>query len=100
MLGIHFSNNKKVQMQNNLITAIKKIQQVLRLWNSRMLTLEGRNMILKNLAISKIVYLALKTNLPKVIVKELEKIQNKFYGKTHVLKQNIKVCLIFLKTAV
>ena len=100
MLGIHFSNNKKVQMQNNFITTIKKIQQVLRLWNSRMLTLEGRNMILKNLAISKIVYLALKTNLPKVIVKELEKIQNKFYGKTHVLKQNIKVCLIFLKTAV
>ena len=100
MLGIHFSNNKKVQMQNNFITTIKKIQQVLRLWNSRMLTLEGRNMILKNLAISKIVYLALKTNLPKVIVKELEKIQNKFYGETHVLKQNIKVCLIFLKTAV
>ena len=91
-------------MQNNFITTIKKkkkkIQQVLRLWNLRMLTLEGRIMIFKNLAISKIVYLALKTNLPKVIVKELEKIQNKFYGKTHVLKQNIKVCLIFLKTAV
>ena len=95
MLGIHFSNNKKVQMQNNFITTIKKIQQVLRLWNSRMLTLEGRNMILKNLAISKIVYLALKTNLPKLIDKQLEKIQNKFYGKTHVLKQNKSLSNIF-----
>ena len=34
ILGIHFFYNKKVQMQNNFITTIKKIQQVLRLWNS------------------------------------------------------------------
>ena len=43
-------------------------------------------MIFKTLAISKIVYLALITNVPKVIVKELQKIQKNFYGKTHVLK--------------
>ena len=58
-------------MQNNFISTIKKIQQVLRLWNSRMFTLEGRNMIFKTVAISKIVYLALITNVPKVIVEEL-----------------------------
>ena len=62
-------------MQNNFISTIKKIQQVLRLRNSRMLTLEGRIMIFKTLAISKIVYLALITNVPKVIVEELQKIQ-------------------------
>ena len=71
-LGMHFSYSKKVQIQNNFITTIKKIQQVLRLWNSRMLTLEGRIMIFKTLAISKIVYLALITNVPKVIVEELQ----------------------------
>ena len=43
-------------------------------------------MIFKTLAISKIVYLALVTNVPKVIVEELQKIQKNFYGKTHVLK--------------
>ena len=68
-------------MQNNFVTAIKIIQQVLRL-----LTLEGRIMKFKTLAISKIVHLALITNIPKVIVEELQKIQKKFYGKTHVLK--------------
>ena len=47
--GIHFSYNKKVQMQNNFITTIKKIQQVLYLWNSRMLTLKERIMIFKTL---------------------------------------------------
>ena len=75
--GIHFSYNKKIQMQNNFITTIKKIQQVLRLWNSRTLTFEGRIMIFKTLAISKIFYLALITNAPKVIVEELQKIHQK-----------------------
>ena len=87
-------------MQNNFITTIKKILQVLRLWNSPTLTLEKRIMIFKTLAISKIVYLALITNAPKVIVEELQKIQKKIYGKTQVLKQNIKLCLIFLKPGV
>ena len=35
ILGIHVSYNRKVQMQNNFITTIEKVQQVLRLWNSR-----------------------------------------------------------------
>ena len=35
ILRIYFSYNKKVQMQNNFLTTIKKIQQVLSLWNSR-----------------------------------------------------------------
>ena len=60
-------------MQNNFITMTKKIQQVPRLWNSRTLTLEGRIMIFKTLAISKIVYLALTINAPKVFVEEFQK---------------------------
>ena len=64
-------------MQNNFITTKKKIQQVLRLRNSGTLTPEESIMIFKILAISKIVCLALITNVPKVIVKELQKLQNK-----------------------
>ena len=70
-------------MQNNFITAMKKIQQVFRLWNSRTLTFGGRIMILKTLVISKIVYFALITNAPKVIEEKLQKI---LMAKTHVLK--------------
>ena len=51
-----------------------------------MLTLEGRIMVFKTLAISKIAYLALITNVPKVIVEELQKVQKKCYGNTQVLK--------------
>ena len=42
-----------------------------------MLTLQGRIMIFKTLAISKIVYLTLITNVPKVIVEKLQKMQQK-----------------------
>ena len=44
-------------------------------------------MIFKTLAISKNAYLVSITNVPKVIVEELQKIEKKnFYGKTQVLK--------------
>ena len=43
-----------------------------------MVTLEGRIMIFKTLAISKIVCLGLIANVPKVIVKELQKMSKKF----------------------
>ena len=43
-----------------------------------MLTLEGKIMIFKTLAISKMVYLALITNVPKVIIKKLQK-KKKFF---------------------
>ena len=60
-------------MQNNFITTIKKIQQVLRLRNSRTLPLEGRIMMFETLAISKIVYIALITNVPKEMLKNFKK---------------------------
>ena len=53
------------------------MQQVFCLYNSRTLTLEVRNMIFKTLAISKVVYLALITNFPKVVVEELQTVQKK-----------------------
>ena len=54
------------------------MQQVLRFWNSRMLSLEGRKIIFKALAISKIVYLAFLTVFPNSLIEELQKIQKKF----------------------
>ena len=53
-------------------------------------------MIFKTLAISKIVYLALITNVPKVIVEELQKIQKKFLWQNSRPKVKHKSCLILL----
>ena len=37
----HFSYNDTIKVQNNFLDTVKSIQQVLRFWNSRMLSLEG-----------------------------------------------------------
>ena len=45
------------------------------------LTLEGRIVVFKTLAIAKIVFLALLTKIPNQVVRELEKIQKSFLWK-------------------
>ena len=52
----------------------------------RQLTVEGRIVIFKTLAISKIVYLALLTNTPNIIIDELKKIEKKFIWNYSTLK--------------
>ena len=54
---------------------IANIQRVLKLWKIRNLNLEGKILIFKTLALSKITFQAFVTPIPIYIVTELEKIQ-------------------------
>ena len=47
ILGIYFSYNKKIEQE---------IQNILKLWKLRNLTIEGRIVVFKSLAISKLVH--------------------------------------------
>ena len=51
--GVHFSYNKTKQDEKNFLETITKIQNVLRIWRIRSLTLEGKIIVFKTLAISK-----------------------------------------------
>ena len=96
ILGIHFSYNKSAQIQNNFLTTVKRIQQVLQIWTSRSLTLEGKIIIFKTLAISKIVYLELIITMPNAIIVELEKIQKTFlWRNSHVKIKHQTLCNSF-----
>ena len=55
------------------------MQRVLKIWKMRRLTLEGKIVIFKTIAISKIVFQAFITTVPKHIVNELKKIQKAFF---------------------
>ena len=55
--GIHFSYNKKKRNEKNFLDSTTKIQNVLKVWRMRRLTLEGKFIVFKTLAISKIVFL-------------------------------------------
>ena len=81
ILGVYFSYNQKIKDDKNFYNIISNIQGVLNLWRMRNLTLEGRIVVFKTLAISKIVFLALLTKIPHQVVKELEKIQKSFLWK-------------------
>ena len=78
ILGIHFSDNKKTEYEENFIKLIRKIENVLKMWRIRNLTIQGKISIFKTLAISKVTHLTLVTNIPQVIIDQLNKIQKHF----------------------
>ena len=56
IIGIHFSYNEKLKEEKNVYTTVKNIQRVLKIWKMRNLTLEGKILFIKAIAISKIVF--------------------------------------------
>ena len=46
ILGVHFSFNKKIEIEENFIELIKKIESVLKIWTIRNLTVQGKIKIL------------------------------------------------------
>ena len=76
--GIHFSYNTNLRDEKNFTDTVKKIESLLHVWCQRSMTLEGKITIFKSLAISKIVYIAYLSSVPKTIINELNKIQNHF----------------------
>ena len=62
-------------MEKDFLTAISNIQNVLKIWRMRNLTLEGKIIVFKTLALSKISHLCLASVVPKQIIKEIENIQ-------------------------
>ena len=59
ILGIHYSYNQALENDQNFTNHIIKIENVLKLWRSRSLNLEGKITVFKCLALSKIIHLAL-----------------------------------------
>ena len=78
IVGVHFSYNVTVKVQNNFLDTVKIIQQVLCFWNSRMLSLDRKIIIFKTLVTSKIVYFTFLTVIPRSLIEELQKIQKTF----------------------
>ena len=75
ILATHFSYNKKLKGEKKIFKSLTDIQRVLKIWKMRNITLEGKVVIFKTKAISKIVFQSFITTVPKYVVNELEKIQ-------------------------
>ena len=76
--------------QKNYCKAITSIHGILKLWRMRNLSIEGKIVVFKTLAISKLVYLALLTVIPNHITEEVAKIKKSFTWDDSPLKVNMK----------
>ena len=93
--GIHFSYNKKKRNEKNFLDSITKIQNVLKFWRMRRLALEGKIIVFKTLAISKIISLSLISKVPTEIISELERIQKTFLWPSKPKIKNETLCSNF-----
>ena len=69
---------QRIKEECNFLKIVSNVQCVLNLWRYRNLTLEGRIVVFKSLAISKIVFQALIAPVPTHVIKALETIQTSF----------------------
>ena len=77
-MGLHISHNKNIQDDLKFTKTIKNLPNVIKLWRTRKLTLEGKITIFKSLAISRIVLLPIITKVPNTVIEESKKIQKNF----------------------
>ena len=63
ILGLHFSYNKNLEQDKKIFGHIVKIENILKLWRMRQLTLEERITVFKSLGISKVIHLLLITKI-------------------------------------
>ena len=64
ILGIYYSYNEKLEIQENFKRHFIKIKKNSRIWRMRDLSIPGKITVFKTLAISKIVHLALVKTIP------------------------------------
>ena len=91
IIGTYFSYNSRTKGECNFLKIVSNVQSVLNLWRYRNLTLEGRIVVFKGLAISKIIFQALIAPVLTHIIKALEAIQTSFLWNNSNLKENIKL---------
>ena len=78
ILGVHFTYCEKLFSDKNFMDCIKKIQNVIRVWSLRFLSLYGKIVSFKSKALSKIISIASLTAIPNEIITIIEKIHSDF----------------------
>ena len=81
ILGIHVSYDEKGNNQHNFNHKLQKLQTNLDLWRPRDLTLFGRVLIIKSLALSQLIYSASNLNVPHEITSIIKSKLFKFLWK-------------------
>ena len=87
-LGVHFPYNKNLEQDKNFCEHIAKIENILKLWCMRQITLNGRIKVFKLIAVSKVIHLLLITKLHNNTMDLLHKMQRNFIWQGKKAKIN------------
>ena len=91
-LGIYVGTDKGLCYKHNWLDKLIEMQKLLDSWRTRDLTLFGKALIIKSLAISKIVYTVMNTSVPEDAVAKIDTMLFKFlWPKKSRIKRNIMI---------
>ena len=99
ILGTYYSYDKELEQDKNFVEHICKIQDVLKTWRMRQLSIEGRITVFKTLATSKIIHLAMTTSIHKTTINQ-RKFRKILFGMVKNLKLNMKPFVEIMKVEV
>lgn len=78
VLGVHFSYDSKLYTDRNFMDCIKTLQDVVRVWGMRLLSLYGKITSFKAMVFSKVICIASMSNIPNDVVKLVVNIHRNF----------------------
>ena len=94
LLGIEVGSDLSKVTENNFKKLIKKIENILKLWSNRQLTLIGRIVIIKTLLVPQLIYrfAVLPSPLPDQM-KQIDEIFNNYMwnNKKHFINKNVMI---------
>lgn len=90
ILGIHFSYNRNIRDANNFDKVFENFKTVLSIWRMRSLTLYGRILVVKSLALSKLYYICSKIDVSDKFIARVKKEISDFiwHGRKPKIKYN------------
>ena len=88
-LGIFNSYDKDLEQKLNFLDNIKTLNDVLKMWESRGLTLAGRILVFKSLALSKLLYACTMKVPSKFVIDQLNTVHKNFIWNNKRPKLNI-----------
>ena len=97
---MHFSYDEQLAENMNFVETLNQIEKLLGAWPQRSLTLSGRIVSFKTLALSKIVYVASMLVVPDRILNKLESIHKNLFGRAKSRKLDTTPLLQIIQTEV
>jgi len=91
-LGIYIGHDSEGCHRENWMSKINKLKNCLHIWKSRKLTIYGKIMIVKTLAISKLIYSFSVLNVPEEVIKVVNRSIYEFiWNKVDRIKRNTMI---------